>query len=115
MVLDAVLERFVEQRPVSVMARLAVQRAISPEWMDAVFEAHRERQYTRELLFSEVVEMMTLVAMGSRPSLHSAIKTSNLSVSMTAVYDKVNRVEPSVVRAMVQQSAERLAPVLAAM
>src|SRR5688500_11099317 len=53
--------------------------------------------------------------MGLRPSLHAAAKASNLSVSMTAVYDKVNRVEGRVVRALVQQSAERLSPVVSPM
>jgi IS4 transposase len=115
MALGAVLERFIEKSPLSVMARLAVQRAVSPEWVDSLFEEHRERQYTRELMFSSVVEMMSLVAMGLRPSLHAAVKASNLSVSTTAVYDKVNRVEGRVVRALVQQSAERLAPVVTPM
>jgi IS4 transposase len=115
MALGAVLERFIEKSPLSVMARLAVQRAVSPEWVDSLFEEHRERQYTRELMFSSVVEMMSLVAMGLRPSLHAAAKASNLSVSMTAVYDKVNRVEGRVVRALVQQSAERLSPVVSPM
>jgi IS4 transposase len=115
MAFDTVLQRFIEKSPVSVMARLAVQRAVGREWVDSLFEQHRERQYTRELLFSMVVEMMSLVAMGLRPSLHAAAKESNLPVSMAAVYDKVNRVEAPVVRAMVQQSAQRLSPVVAAM
>jgi hypothetical protein len=29
-----------------------------------VFEAHRQRQYARELLFSTVVELTTLVSLG---------------------------------------------------
>jgi hypothetical protein len=59
---DAVLERFVKESPVSVMARLVLQRAVSAEWVDSLFEEHRERQYTRELLFSTVVELMSVVA-----------------------------------------------------
>ena len=57
MILDAVLQRFVEQCPVAVMARLTLQRAFSADWIDEVFEQHRERQYTRELLFSTVVDL----------------------------------------------------------
>lgn len=115
MAFDAVLERFIQESPVSVMARLALQRAISPEWMDSLFEQHRERQYTRELLFSTVVELMGVVAMGLRPSLHAAAKASEVGVSMAALYEKVNRTEPALVRALVQGSAERLAPVVAPM
>jgi hypothetical protein len=36
-----------------------------------VFEAERQRQYSRELLFSTVVELMTLVSLGLRPSLQA--------------------------------------------
>jgi IS4 transposase len=111
--MDAMLKRFSEQAPVAVMARLGLQRAISTEWVNQVFEEHSETQYTRELLFSTVVELMSLVALGLRPSLHAAAqKMSDLPVSLTALYDKVNRVEPNVVRALVSGSAERLAPVM---
>lgn len=114
MALDVVVQRFMEQCPVAVMARLAMERAISADWVDDVFEQHRRRQYTHELWFSTVVDLMALVAMGMRPSLHAAAKASpELKVSMAALYDKVNHVEPAVMRALVQGSAERLAPVVA--
>ncbi len=117
MALDAVLARFVSVCPVAVMARLALQRSINAEWVDQVFEEHRGRQYTRELLFSTVVDLMGLVALGMRPSLHAAarqaISTGELSVSIPALYEKVNHTEPAVLRALVRGSAERLLPVVA--
>lgn len=113
MVLDGVLERFVKKSPVTVMARLVMQRALSPEWVDALFEEHRERQYTRELLFSMVVDLIALVALGLRPSLNAAAQAmKELPVSVAALYEKVKRSEPEVVRALVQGSAERLTPVV---
>lgn len=116
MAFDTVLDRFVAKSPVTVMTHLVLQRAISAESVDSVFEAHRERQYTRELLFSTVVELMSLVALGLRPSLHAAaqqaISDGELGVSLTALYEKVNHAEPAVLRALVAGSAERLAPVL---
>ena len=45
--LKEVLARFEAQAPVSVMARVVLERAIEPAWVDAVFEAHRQRQYPR--------------------------------------------------------------------
>jgi IS4 transposase len=114
---DAVLARFVERSPVAVMARLTLQRAVGAAWVDSVFEAHRERQYTRELLFSTVVDLMSLVALGMRPSLHAAaqraIADGELGVSLAALYEKVSHAEPAVLRALVRGSAERLAPVVA--
>lgn len=114
---DAVLARFVEQCPVAVMAQLALRRALRPEWVDAVFEAHADQQYTRELLFSTVVDLMGLVAVGLRPSLHAAARQAladgTLGVSLQALYAKVNHSEPAVLRALVQESAAQLAPVAA--
>jgi hypothetical protein len=38
------------------------------------FEKSTKTQYTKELLFSTVVEMMNTVACGIRPSIHAAIE-----------------------------------------
>lgn len=111
--LEEVLARFEQQAPVSVMARVALERAIEPGWIDKVFEDHRQRQYPRELLFSTVVELVSLVSLGLRPSLHAAAKQAgNLPVSLAALYDKVRRTEPAILRALVQGIARRLAPVV---
>lgn len=97
------------------MARLVLERALPAPWIDEVFDEHRQRQYPRELLFSTVVELMTLVALGLRPSLHAAARQMDrqLGVSLAALYDKVNRTEPAILRALVQGSAQRLVPVAA--
>jgi len=113
MALDAVFERFVHPSPLPVMARLLMQRALSPEWLDGLFEEHRQRQYTRERLFCTEVGLMALVALGLRPSLHAAAQaTDALKVSMQALYEKVNPTESRVERELVQGCAERLRPVL---
>jgi len=115
--LDAVLARFIEACPVAVLAQLTLQRALRAEWIDAVFAAEAEQQYTRALLFSTVVDLMGLVALGLRPSLHAAAREARadgtLGVSLQALYAKVNHTEPAVLRALVQASAARLAPVVA--
>ncbi len=111
---SAVLERFERHAPASVMARLALEHALPAGWVDEVFEAHRQRQYSRELLFSTVVELTTLVSLGLRPSLHAAARQMPaLPVSLACLYDKVNHTEPGVLRALVRGSAERLGPVMA--
>ena len=103
MALEAILERFVEQTPVTVMARLALSRALDARWLDELFERTRDRQYTRELLFSTAVDLMSVVVMGLKPSLHAAAKAAvKIPVSLTAVYDKINRTEPEVVAALVR-------------
>lgn len=94
------------------MAHLALDRAMPASWIDEVFQAHRQRQYPRELLFSSVVELMLLVTLGLRPSLHAAARkmAQRLPVSLAALYAKVQRTEPAVLRALVQGSAQRLLP-----
>lgn len=114
--MDAVVERCAEQSPVTVMARLALQRALDPAWIDALFERERGAQYRRELLFSTTVELMSVVAVGLRPSVHAAAKAcKDLPVSVQALYDKIKGTAPSMVRALVQGSAARLGEVLAPM
>ncbi|MEL6064075.1 MULTISPECIES: transposase [unclassified Methylobacterium] len=111
---SAVLERFEHQAPASVMARTLLEQAFPAAWLDAVFAAHRQRQYERELLFSTVVELMMLVAVGLRPSLHAAARQAGpLPVSLPALYDKLKRTDPALLGALVRASAERLGPVLA--
>lgn len=104
------IERFEQQAPGAVMAHLALDRALPANWIDEVFQTHRQRQYPRELLFSSVVELMLLVTLGLRPSLHVAARkmAERLRVSLAALYAQVQRTEPVVLRALVQGSAEHL-------
>jgi IS4 transposase len=110
------VERFVKQTPITVMARLALQRALEPAWIDAVFERHRQYQYKGELLFSTTVDLMSVVAVGMRPSVHAAFQAApDLPVSVQALYDKIKRTDPKLVRDLVRGSAERLSPVAQSM
>jgi hypothetical protein len=53
-----------------------------------VFEAEHQRQYSRDLLFSTVVELMTLVSLRLRPSLHAAARQKgDLPVSSNSHFD----------------------------
>lgn len=113
MVMNAVFERFAAGSPVTVMAQLGLERVLEPTWLDEVFEEYRGRQYERELLFSTVVDVVALVALGMQPSVHAAARSrEDLRVSLSALYDKINRTEPALGRAVVKQSVQRLSPVV---
>ena len=114
---DAVVERFVKRSPLTVMAHVTLRRALAASWLEALFVQHAERQYVRSLLFSTVVDLMASVTFGFRPSIHAAVKAlgNTLPVSLTALYDKINRTEPVLVRALVRDGAQRLAGVLSAL
>ena len=62
MLLQPFFERFTQGTPLSVMTRALLENALRPEPLDALFDRLAEQQYTRELLFSTVVETMALVA-----------------------------------------------------
>ncbi|UAW63522.1 IS4 family transposase [Mycoavidus sp. HKI] len=113
--LRKLFEQATQKMPISVMTRLLMGSIFDTEWIDALFEKHRERQYSRELLFSTVVEMMSMVTLGVCHSLHSASQTykDKLNVSLSSLYDKINRTEPKLLQVLVRESAMRLAPVLA--
>jgi IS4 transposase len=109
---DELVERFEQAFPLSAMARALLEASIAPQWVDEVFETHRQRQYPKQLMFSSVVSLMTMVTMGLRSSVHAAAKQARLGVSLQALYDKINRTEPALMRALVQGSAQRLGPVV---
>ena len=117
MVLDDIFERFAEQSPVTVMARAALEHALSPRAIDALFEDVAEQQYTRTLLFSTVVDLMGTVVCNVRPAIHAAFQANAVSigVSLRAVYDKIDRLEPGVSAELVRHTARTLGPVVAAM
>lgn len=117
MILSKVFARFVEKTPVTVMARAAMEHALAPGALDALFEAHTDKQYTRELLFSSVVDLMGVVVGKVAPSVHAAYQAvaETLPVSITSVYNKLNHMEPAVTSGLVRHTAERLAPVIVAM
>src|SRR5258707_241694 len=98
MLLDSIFRPFVERRPVCVMARAVLERILDPEHIDALFERTAERQYTRHLLFSSVVDLMAQVVVRLQPSVHAAYQAleDRMGVSDQAVYNKLQSVEPRI-------------------
>src|SRR5262249_47419911 len=62
MLFDPLLERFAQGPPLTVMTRALLETALRPEPLDELFERLAVKQYTRQLLFSTVVQTMALVA-----------------------------------------------------
>lgn len=72
MLLGQVFDHFVQKSPVSVMVRGLLEKVLCPQTLDDLFERSAKTQYTRELLFSTVVNLMSLVHSGIHPSIHAA-------------------------------------------
>ena len=117
MILSDVFERFAQDSPLSVMAQGVLENALSPRVVDQLFEDVAERQYTRKLLFSSVVDLMGLVVCRIRPAICAAYqaRAEVIEASLRAVYDKLDRTEPGISAALVHTTAARLGPVIDAM
>ena len=117
MILSDVFERFADTCPLPVMAQAILENALNPRVVDQLFEDVSEHQYTRKLLFSSIVDLMSLVVCRIRPAIHAAYQAHAeiIDASLRAVYGKIDRVEPGIAAALVRSTAERLEPVIEAM
>jgi hypothetical protein len=113
MVLDEVFERFADGSPATVMARAALEHALDPAALDALFARTARSGYTKELLFSAAVDLMALVVCKARPAVHAAYRAraGSLPVTLSAVYQKLARIEPAVCAALVRETAAKLSRV----
>jgi len=112
--LPKIFERFVNGSPVTVMLRGILEHALPAAEIDQLFAATAEQQYTRELLFSSVVNLLGEVVCRIRPSVHAGYQAdpSQFGVSLRAVYDKLEHTEPGISAALVAHTARKLTPVI---
>lgn len=112
--IPAAFEPFLEQAPLGVLARVVLERLFLPERLDLLFRSTAQRQYERELLFSQVAELMLAVVLRTHPSVHAAYKkrAGLLPVGDQAVYEKLRCLELGVSAALVRDSAEQVGPVI---
>jgi len=112
--LKEVFQPFVEKSAVSVMARAALERLLSPTWVDEVFEKTTDGQYTRTLLFSSVFSVMVRVVFKKAKSTRWAYqhRTEEVGVSLTSVYNKINGVTPTTAAALVQEAGRSCAQLI---
>lgn len=112
--LGKIFERFVEKSPVSVMARGLLERVLNHKTIDDIFERVADHQYTRNLLFSAVFDLMSQVVCGSRKTLHAAYQasTQEIGVSVTSVYNKVDGIETETSASLVRYCADAVTPII---
>jgi len=117
--MPAAFAPFLDAAPLCVLARLAAQSPFDAGRLDALFRRVARRQYHKELLFSQVVELMMSVVVRTDDGVHAAYRVrrraGTVTVSDQAVYDKLRNTEPDLSAALVADSAARLAPVIDAL
>src|SRR5438067_3370558 len=111
---EAMFQRFVERTPVTVMVRATLENLFSAQAVDDIFAASAQRQRPSGLLFSSVVDLLSLVVFRERRSIHEAYLRvqDQFRVSLKSVYGKLNGVETTVCRELVRRTAEPLAAVV---
>ena len=109
-----IFDRFVEKSPVTVILRALMEVVLSESKLDELFEKTAQTGYTRELLFSTLVKMMTQVVCSVRQSIGAVYRamSDDLGVSKSAVYGKLNRLETSVSQALVRYSAREMTTII---
>jgi IS4 transposase len=112
--LGPLFEQFLQASPISVMHRALLERVLNPQDLDQLFDDTAQTQRTRESLFSAMVRLMFAVVSKVHPSVRSAYLDSlpEVMTSLSAVYAKLQGIEPEVCRGFVLHAHDRLAPIV---
>ncbi|NNF96218.1 MAG: IS4/IS5 family transposase, partial [Halobacteria archaeon] len=115
--LGKVFDRFVEKAPVAVMVRGILEWILGADALNALYDRVADKQYTRELLFSSVFQLMNLVVCRIQPSIHAAYQDNKeaIETSITAVYNKLNGIDTVTSRALVEETAKQMGESVRAM
>lgn len=108
--IESAFEKFASQKPVSVMARATIANTLSAARLDAVFDKNAAQQYTGDLLFSTIADLMGEVVLQVRPSVNAAWRErkDEIGVTVKSVYDKLQGVETEVSQALLQDTSARM-------
>lgn len=112
--LGEVFERFVEKSPISVMVRASLERVLGADRLDLWYDRTAQKQYTRELLFSSVYDLMNQVVFCVQPSVRAAYQAhqDDVGTSLVSVYNKLNGLETHTAAELVRYSAREFAPLI---
>lgn len=106
---DSMFRTFATERPFATVTQMVLRRMLGSQAIDRVFNQHADEQYHRTLLFSDLAILVSGVVLGKHRSMNAGYKKmkEQLGVSITAVYEKVQRVELPVVQQLVRNSYEQ--------
>jgi hypothetical protein len=82
--------------------------------LDQLFHEHAVVQYERKVLFSDIVELVSVVGCRIRPSISAAIEhwQRKLPAQRKAIYEKINHTEPQLGQQLVRHCATKRIPLL---
>lgn len=106
---DPMFRAFATARPIATVTQMVLRRLLDPQEVDRLFDEHAQEQYHRALLFSSLAQLVSGVVLGQQASVNAGYKKlqQQLGVSLTAVYEKLQRVELPVVQQLVRHSYQQ--------
>jgi hypothetical protein len=112
--LGHVFERFVQHSPISVMVRGMLERVFGADQLDQFYERMAQKQYTRDLLFSTVYDLLSQVVFRVQPSVRAAYRAQqdDVATSVVSVYNKLKGIETHTSAELVRYSARELTPLI---
>jgi hypothetical protein len=104
-----IFRHLAEKAPLAVGTRMLLENLLHPDILNGVFERTAQEQYTRKILFSDIVGLMGTVVQRMHPSVHAAFRKSAIQheISLASFYDKLNGIEPIVTASFVEDHARR--------
>lgn len=115
MVIGDLLRRFMQESPVTVMARAVLEHAFPDRVLDQMFRRTARHQYEDKLLFSTIVKVLSAVVLRGRKSVREAYlaeQRAQAQATLSALYVKLQNTETAVVAGLVRESFVRLAPLM---
>ena len=111
MIISEIFSRFSKNCPMPVALKATLERVLSPEKLDKWFEVNSDKQYTREILFSTLFDLMGMVVFKVFPSVNSAYRsnTESMTASLTSIYNKFNGLEPETTAALLRDTSSEMA------
>lgn len=103
---DPIYREFARLRPIAVMSQLTVRHVLDEAALQQVFEEHALSQYEGKIPFASLTRMLASVVLCQERSVNSGIRKmqEELGASHQAIYGKLQRVELSTLRGLVQYS-----------
>jgi hypothetical protein len=108
------LEIFRQKTPLSCLLHGLLERCFSAERLNRIFLENAQEQYTRELLFSTMCELMLSVVLRIHPSVNAAHqkRPEPAGATVSALYEKLKGVELSVSRSLLRDTSADLSDIL---
>jgi hypothetical protein len=109
----SMLEVLCKRMPLSSMVRGLFERCFSADRLNGLFAREAKEQYTRNILFSTLCEVMLQVVLRVHPSAHAAYQAqeAEMDFSKASLYDKLKGIENQVCVALLRETAQDLTEV----